>query len=158
MIVKHKVAWPHEAILGGVNRTRVTYDQLTLPQWVQGFCKNILDEPDNRKREKMIAYMADLMEDTTDFTWQGVKGAHAVLCCELEQGMLTWGNSERIDRIRRAHAQKHPASNNKTWSKVSEASSVRNSLQSSGGPIGPLGSEVQWPLLKLDGPNFLNTN
>ena len=37
-------------------------------------------------------------------------------------------------------------------------SSVRNSLQSSGGPIGPLGSEVQWPLLKLDGPNFLKTN
>ena len=33
------------------------------------------------------------------------------------------------------------------------SSSVRNSLQSSGGPIGPLGSEVQWPLLKLDGPN-----
>ena len=24
--------------------------------------------------------------------------------------------------------------------------SVRNSLQSSGGPIGPLGSEVQWPI------------
>ena len=23
---------------------------------------------------------------------------------------------------------------------------------------GPLGSEVQWPLLKLDGPDFLNTN
>ena len=36
--------------------------------------------------------------------------------------------------------------------------SVRNSLQSSGGPIGPQGSEVQWPLLKLDGPNFLKTN
>ena len=122
VLVKHKIAWPHEAILGGVNRTRVTYDQLTLSQWVQGFCKNILDESDNRKREKMIAYMADLMEDTTDFTWQGAKGAHAVLCCELERGTLTWDDSERIDRIRRAHAQKHPASNNKTWSKTSEAS------------------------------------
>ena len=32
---------------------------------------------------------------------------------------------------------------------------MRNSLQSSGGPQG---SEVQWPLLKLDGPNFLKTN
>ena len=37
VIVKHKVAWPHEAILGGANRTRLTYDQLTLSQWVQGF-------------------------------------------------------------------------------------------------------------------------
>ena len=33
-------------------------------------------------------------------------------------------------------------------------SSVRNSLPSNGGPIGPLGSEVQWPLLKLDGPKL----
>ena len=32
--------------------------------------------------------------------------------------------------------------------------SVRNSLPSNGGPIGPLGSEVQWPLLKLDGPKL----
>ena len=39
------------------------------------------------------------------------------------------------------------------YGKVTVQISVRNSLQSSGGPIGPLGSEVQWPLLKLDGPN-----
>ena len=44
------------------------------------------------------------------------------------------------------------------WWAYSVGDSVRNSLQSSGGPIGPQGSEVQWPLLKLDGPNFLKTN
>ena len=42
--VKRKVQWPHEAILGGVARQRVTYDQLSLTQWVQGFCKNILEK------------------------------------------------------------------------------------------------------------------
>ena len=31
---KHKIAWPDEAILGGVNRSRLTYDQLSMPQWV----------------------------------------------------------------------------------------------------------------------------
>ena len=41
VVVKHKVAWPHEAILGGVTRSRVSYDQLTMSQWVQGFCKNM---------------------------------------------------------------------------------------------------------------------
>ena len=34
-MVKHKVAWPHEPILGGVNRLRMTYNQLSLSQWVQ---------------------------------------------------------------------------------------------------------------------------
>ena len=108
VIVKHKVAWPHEAILGGASQTRVTYDQLSLPQWVQGFCRNILDQPDNGKRECMINYMSDLMEDVTDFNWQNAKAAHAVLCCEFERGTVSW---EDIDRIRRAHVQKHTIPN-----------------------------------------------
>ena len=40
--VRHKGHWPHEAILSGVTRQRVAYDQLSLTQWVHGFCKNIL--------------------------------------------------------------------------------------------------------------------
>ena len=118
--VKHKVAWPHEAILGGVNRSRLNYDQLTLSQWVQGFCKNILDEKDEGKREKMVAYMADLMEDATDFSWTGAKAAHAVLCCELERGTATWNDTTRIGHIRRAHAQKHVGQYSKTWLKSGE--------------------------------------
>ena len=32
---------PHEAILRWANRTRVTHNQLSLSQWVQGFAQNI---------------------------------------------------------------------------------------------------------------------
>ena len=105
--VKNKVLWPHEAILGGVNRQRVTYDQLSLTQWVQGFCRNILEEKSSQRRDTMVSYLGDLMEDATDFTWQGAKAAHAVLMCEMEWGSLQWEDTDRIDRIRRAHAQKH---------------------------------------------------
>ena len=35
--------------------------------------------------------------------------AHAVLMCEMEHGSLQWEDTDRIDRIRRAHAQKHTA-------------------------------------------------
>ena len=57
VLVKHKIAWPHEAILGGVNRSRLMYDQLSMSQWVQGFCKNILDESSEQNHERMIAYI-----------------------------------------------------------------------------------------------------
>ena len=114
--VKHKVQWPHEAILGGASRQRVTYDQLSLTQWVQGFCKNILEQKSSSRRNAMVSYLSDLMEDATDFSWQGAKAAHAVLLCEMEGGSLTWENGERIDRIRRAHAQKHVPSR-QTWGK-----------------------------------------
>ena len=117
--VKNKVLWPHEAILGGSNRQRVTYDQLSLTQWVQGFCKNILEEKSSKRKNTMVSYLSDLMEDATDFTWQGAKAAHAVLLCEMERGTLQWEDQDRIDRIRRAHAQKHaPARGG--WAKPSD--------------------------------------
>ena len=107
ILVKNKVAWPHESILSGANRTRVTYDQLNITQWVQGFCRNIMDERDEKTRFQMVRYMSELMEDATDFTWQGAKAAHAVLLCEFERGTVSWRDTNRIERIRRAHAQKH---------------------------------------------------
>ena len=117
--VKNKVCWPHEAILAGLNRQRVTYDQVSLTQWVQGFCKNILEEKLNQRKSIMVSYLSDLMEDATDFTWQGTKAAHAVLMCEIEGGSLQWKDTDRIDRIRRIHAQKHaPAREN--WARPSD--------------------------------------
>ena len=54
-VVKHKVAWPQDIILGGHNRQRLTYDQLNLTQWVQGFAQNILDKK-SQKKTKIKCY------------------------------------------------------------------------------------------------------
>ena len=119
VLVKCKVAWPHESVLGGVSKTRMLYDQLTMAQWVMGFTRNILDEED-LNRERMLTYMSELMEDVSDFGWQGAKAAHAVLCCEMERGSVEWSDTKRIDRIRRAHAQHHRVDSTKTWSKSNQ--------------------------------------
>ena len=132
--VRHKVNWPHEAILSSVTRQRVAYDQLSLTQWVHGFCKNILacdqlsltqwvhgfcknilEEKSESRKDSMISYLGDLMEDTTDFSWQGAKAAHAILLCEMERGSLSW---EDTDRVRRAHAQKHIPSGKQNWGRA----------------------------------------
>ena len=104
----------------GTHRQRVSYDQLSLMQWVQGFCKHILEEKSNEPREIMISYMSDLMEDATDFSWQGANAAHAVMLCEMECGVLSWEDSDRIDRVRRVHAQKHVVSSRSNWVKTSD--------------------------------------
>ena len=52
VLVEKRVAWPHDVILGGQNRTRVTYDQLSLTQFAQGFIKNVLQEKSEKSREK----------------------------------------------------------------------------------------------------------
>ena len=115
--VKHKVHWPHEAMLGGVTCQRVNYDQLSMTQWVQPFFRNILEESDGARKDIMVAYLADLMEDATDFSWQGAKAAHAVLMCEMERGSVQWEDGVRIDRIRRAHTQKHVSQSRQNWGK-----------------------------------------
>ena len=79
-----------------------------------------MDEKDERTRFQMIQYMSELMEDATDFSWQGAKAAHAVLLCEFERGSITWGDTNRIERVRRAHAQKHQGTN-KNWSKSDQS-------------------------------------
>ena len=46
------------------------------------------------------------MDDAQDFGWPSAKDAHAVILCRMEEGKVNWSMTEKIDRIRRAHAQK----------------------------------------------------
>ena len=48
----------------------MNYDQLSLTEWVQGFCRNILEETNEDRKDIMVSYLADLMEDAMDFSWQ----------------------------------------------------------------------------------------
>ena len=38
VLVPNKVKWPHEYVLLGSQTERVSYDQLSIVQWVTGFC------------------------------------------------------------------------------------------------------------------------
>ena len=111
IIVHRKVAWPHEPILGGPSGQQMTCDQISLTQFVQEFVKNIFEESDKKCRDRMLAYLGEIMEDATDFGWVNTKASHAVMLCVMERGSLTWFDSERIDRLRHAHAQRHSAPN-----------------------------------------------
>ena len=104
--VKHKVPWSPNHILAGASKSRVTYDSLSTFQWVSGFCAKIRDESNVVTKNSMLEYLSELMEDAQDFGWTSAKGAHAVLLCRMEEGKVNWANTEKIDRIRRAHAQK----------------------------------------------------
>ena len=44
--VKKEVPWPQNFILGGSNKNRVTYDALSMSQWVSGFAQIVREESD----------------------------------------------------------------------------------------------------------------
>ena len=106
VFVKHEVAWPQNHILGGSTKSRVQYDSLSISQWVSGFATIIRDEANEQVRDKMLEYLADIMEDSHDFGWASAKASHAVLLCKMEEGKINWWQTDKIDRVRRVHAQK----------------------------------------------------
>ena len=59
--IKKKVKWPHEYVLGGVNKERISYDQLTMGQWMTGFCRTMRDESDPKNRACMLDYLIALL-------------------------------------------------------------------------------------------------
>ena len=105
--VKFKIPWPQNQVLSGSNRSRPSCDQLNVFQWVSGFARIVQDESDVEVKNKMLEYLADLMEDAQDFSWASAKAAHAVALCRMEDGKLTWKDTQGLDRVRRAHAQKN---------------------------------------------------
>ena len=72
--------------MSGVNKERVSYDQLTVIQWVAGFGCTMRDESDPDVRQHMLEHLIALMDDANDFSWTSAKASHAVLLCQMEQG------------------------------------------------------------------------
>ena len=104
--VKAEVQWPQNHILTGSTKSRPSYDSLSIAQWVSGFAAIVKDEKNDQIKDQMLEYLSDIMDDCSDFGWQSAKAAHAVLLCKMEDQKISWGQTEKIDRIRRVHAQK----------------------------------------------------
>ena len=112
MWVKRQVPWPQNFVLGGNNKSRISYDALNWCQWVSGFatiCYLLFaarEEKNLDVKNAMLEYLSEIMEDANDFSWQSAKASHAVLLCRMEEGKVEWHETHKLDRIRRAHAQR----------------------------------------------------
>ena len=61
--VKCQVPWPQNFVVMGTSKNRVSYDNLSVFQWVAGFCTIMTEEPDEKVKNAMLEYVTDLMED-----------------------------------------------------------------------------------------------
>ena len=110
---KREVPWPHNFILSGSSKSRISYDNLSMSQWVSGFGAIIREESNIETKNQMLEYLSDLMDDSHDFGWQSAKAAHAVLLCKMEENTVEWSETTKIDRVHRVHAQRVVNSSNK---------------------------------------------
>ena len=77
-------------------------------QWMAGFCRTMREEQNSKNKEAMLDYLIALLDDSNDFSWAAAKASHAVLLCRMEQGeIIDYTQTDLVDRVRRAHAQRH---------------------------------------------------
>ena len=104
MLVPNRVKWPHEYILSEY----ISYDQLSVTQWVAGFGRIMREEQSFEVKNSMLDYLTSLFDDANDFSWDAANASHMVLLCRMEQGEIkSYTEVENIDRVRRANAQRH---------------------------------------------------
>ena len=95
-------------ILSGNSKERISYDQLSITQWVADFGCIMKEEKNSEIKDAMLDYLVSLFDNANDFSWDAAKAIHAVLLCRMEQGEIkNYTQVEKIDRIRRADAQRH---------------------------------------------------
>ena len=108
VLVPNRVKCPHEYVLSGSHKERISYDHLSITQCVAGFCRIMREEQNSDIQKSMLDYLISLMDDANDFSWDPAKASHAVLLCRMEQGEVkNYTQTDKIERIRRANAQRH---------------------------------------------------
>ena len=90
-----------------------------------GFGRIMKEEQNSEIKDSMLDYFISLFDDANDFSWDAAKASHAVLLCRMEQGEIkSYTEVEKIDRVRRANAQRHsyPTANVQNSKKISQKS------------------------------------
>ena len=96
VFVKRQVPWPQNFVLGGNNKSRISYDNLSWCQWVSGFAMIAREEGNVDTKNAMLDYLSEIMEDANDFSWQSAKASHAVLLCRMEEGKVEWSETTKL--------------------------------------------------------------
>ena len=103
--------------MAGNHSERVSYDQLTMGQWLAGFCQSMHDEICQTNRVAILEY----------FSWTSAKACHAVLLCRIEQGLIkVYTQVDKINPIRRAYAQRYTSQTSDNFIKNSNAKRDRS--------------------------------
>ena len=76
VFVSQKVRWQHKYAFAGSNKESITYDQLTMGQWMAGFCRAMWEEINE---EAMLDYL--IFYWIIRMRFPGVLQRPAMQCC-----------------------------------------------------------------------------
>ena len=87
------------------------------------------EEKNLKNKDSILDYFISLFEDVQDFSWDTARASHAVLLCRMEQGEVqNYTDTEKINRIRHANAQRHLAPSTSTVNLKKQSQKTNKSL------------------------------
>ena len=82
------MTWPHKVVYTSAGKPASCQD-LSIPQFVHGYMI-AMEGKEMSIKERMAAYLKDLMLDTEFYDWEHTKAFHSVWLNQSEQGRCTW--------------------------------------------------------------------
>ena len=59
--MKKQVQWPQNFVLGGSNKSRMCYDNLSWCQWISGFAMIAREENNIQTKNAMLDYLSEII-------------------------------------------------------------------------------------------------
>ena len=92
--VVRRQLWPHSELSMSYVSKNVSYDELTLEEFVAGYSAILLlPQVSSHERKHRTEHLGALMYLASIYEWTAVRSFHAAVLSEIERGRLHWGDS-----------------------------------------------------------------
>ena len=109
-VIVKDVVWPHYHVQRTCTEKPVTFDDLTLPEFVNGTLKAVMATESMSPMAKIqLNHLAELMGDAEDFAWPTLRQYHGVILQDLEMGRYSWEDQETFSRKKVKHVSRAEA-------------------------------------------------
>ncbi len=94
--------WPQLRVFEGDYRRGPKYDQLSLPEFIDGFLGQAKRHRHKANRRHMYNYLRELMIDLEDRAdeWNDIRSCHAVFLTRLERKEVSWTSESKIAKMK----------------------------------------------------------
>ena len=123
--VLRDIDWPHFHIYKPPGAEPMTFSSLSVQEFVYGF-QHMVDQPDARlDRSVMWDVLKGMMEDAMEYPWQNVRDFYWVVGSHIENNRLEWTDTDKVQKLRVKHAQKHEIPTKKQAAQPAPAAKIR---------------------------------
>ena len=123
--VLRDIDWPHFHVYTPPGAEAMTFERLSVQEFVYGLM-HMVDQPDaGLDRQTMWEVLKGMMEDAIEFPWQNVRDFYWVVSSHIENNRLEWSDTDKIQKLRAKHAQKHETPAKKQPAQAAQSEKIR---------------------------------